>query len=213
VCLVPRAAETFDVGLAEIDIPVDQPLDQPLVARVVTPRLFARLGQGGSFGSAAEVFEGDVYLYWCDRGPAPCFLARAAVDRAQDPSAYTYWTGSGWTGDQRQMAALPLGPVPDRVSPSVRWVPALSSFVMLDMDGWGRLDLRFATRPEGPWSAAQTTLLEECPRTYPENCFAGAIHAQLSDPTHVAVGFFDPAQPFGTGQSTRVAEVGLTRRS
>ena len=212
VCLVPRAAETFDIGLAEIVIPADHRPEDPLVAHVVTPRLFGKLGRGGSFGAAAEVFEGDAYVWWCDLAETPCFLARAPLDRVQDLAAYTYWTGAGWGAEQGRMAPLPLGPVASRISSSVRWVPALASFVMLDMDGWGRLDLRFADRPEGPWSAAQTSILEECPGTYPENCFAGAIHAQLSDAAHLAVGYFDPRQPFGTGRSTRVIDIGLTPR-
>lgn len=212
VCLVPRTSETFDVGLAEIDIPADQSTDIPLVARVVTPRLFARAGPGGSFGSAAEYFEGQAYLWWCDLGATPCFLARAPIDHVQEREAYTYWTGSDWSGDEATKAALPLGSTPERISLAVRWVPALATFAMLDMDGWGRLDLRFASRPEGPWSAAETTILEECTRTYPENCFAGMIHAHLSGPDHLTVGFFDPSQPFGTGRSTRVADVALTPR-
>jgi len=92
---------------------------------------------------------------------------------------WRFWANGKWQRDFR--ASTPVYPeAPSEAS--VSYWPALKKFVLVHTDGiWGKVILRTADKPEGPWSDA--VLLYECPEIkYPAKvfCYAGKAHPQLS---------------------------------
>jgi hypothetical protein len=101
------------------------------------------------FHHAAVLDAGALHLFAC--GPAGrCRLARAPFERATERAAYEFWTGAGGSPE----VALAAEEVPGAASGfSVAYVTYLERFVALGSAG-GRVHLRTAPQPEGPWGDA-----------------------------------------------------------
>ncbi len=208
VCLVPGGATTFDIGLAEARYPVGPGAPSaPTSVRIRTARLFPKLGKAGGYGIASVIDGPHAYVYWCGQDAEPCTVARVPVEAAADASAYRYWDGREWVPEAAAATPLVMGPSHERIKASVRWVPGLDRFVMVDVDAWNTLSVRVAQRPEGPWTAPASVRLGECTEAHPNNCFAAEVQPQLSGAGHVAVSYFDPTRPFGVESPTRVVDV------
>jgi hypothetical protein len=211
VCLVPGGAETFDIGLAEAWFAVGPDASAtPTAVAVLNPRVFPKLGSAGGYGVASVIDGSDVYVYWCGQDSGPCTVARAALDHVADASAYRYWDGTAWAAGASEARPMVMGPSQTRIKASIRWVPGLERYVMVDVDPWNSVDVRVATRPEGPWTAPARSVLTECTQPFPNNCFAAEVQPQLSSADHVAVSYFDPSRPFGVEPTTRLVEIPIT---
>ena len=101
------------------------------------------------FHHAAALDAGDAYLYACAT-TGLCKVARATYTRVTERAAYTFWTGSGWSADVAgAVATVPGG----TTGFSVAYNTYLERFVsVVSVPFSGRILLRTATRPEGPWS-------------------------------------------------------------
>jgi hypothetical protein len=137
-------------------------------------------------------------------------VARVALDHATDRAAYRYFDGTGWVPDAAAARPLAMGESHLRIKTSVQRVEALGRYVMADVDAWNQVQVRVATRPEGPWSAAAAASLPECTQPYPNNCFAVEVQPQLSDGTQVTVSYFDPMRPYDLEPTTRVVQIPIT---
>ena len=103
------------------------------------------------FSHAAALDAGDLHLYACSAASGRCRVARAPFERATERAAYTFWTGAGWSPE----VALASEDVPGSTTGfSVAYNTYLERFVALaTAPGSGRVELRTAPQPEGPWSA------------------------------------------------------------
>jgi hypothetical protein len=71
-----------------------------------------------------------------------------------DAGAYEYWTGSGWGAHRRNAVPVCEGPAGEL---SVAYHRGLGCWLMVHLDdAGGRIVLRAADAPTGPWSEGQT---------------------------------------------------------
>jgi hypothetical protein len=96
-----------------------------------------------------------VYLFGTPNGRAGAIsLARVAPPSVGDPSAYLYWTGTGWSKRVREAVPVCDGPAGEL---SVAYHRGLGCWLMVHLDdAGGRIVLRAADEPTGPWSEGQT---------------------------------------------------------
>lgn len=108
-----------------------------------------------AFGSAALIQAGTLYVYGCgiptgsgfDKG---CRLGRVDPANVLDRSAWTYYTGSGWSPQISQAQSVFSG---DSFL-SVEWNAFLNEYVALYSQPFSNnVLLRTAPQPEGPWSS------------------------------------------------------------
>lgn len=114
------------------------------------PEVFT--GSDPPFHHAAALDAGDLYLYACGATTARCRIARAPFATATDRTTYQFWTGAGWSPD----VTGAIEDVPGSSAGFTVWyVTYLERFVALaGVAGSGRVTLRVAPQPEGPWSEA-----------------------------------------------------------
>lgn len=115
--------------------------------------LGARPMQMGGFARA----DGWIYFFHTGNGRhGPIHLARVEPEQVGDPRRYAHWTGDGWSTRIRDSAAIvpaPAGELSAGLHRGLgRWL-----LVHLDDPG-GRIVLRSAERPTGPWTDGQTLL-------------------------------------------------------
>ncbi|MGE3284685.1 MAG: DUF4185 domain-containing protein [Pseudonocardia sp.] len=82
----------------------------------------------------------------------PVFCARVDPAEVADPAAYRHWTGSSWSprvGKARPVAAGPAGEI------SVAFHTGLGCWLLVHLAG-GRIVLRTAAHPTGPWTEGET---------------------------------------------------------
>jgi hypothetical protein len=96
-----------------------------------------------------------VYLFGTPNGRAGAVsLARVSPASVGDPGAYVYWTGSGWSEKVRQAVPVCEGPAGEV---SVAHHRGLGCWLMVHLDdAGGRIVLRAADTPTGPWSEGRT---------------------------------------------------------
>lgn len=114
---------------------------------------------------ALVVTEGDVdyvYVYGCQPNPdnadeagggvhaAPCRLARVPRPDAATAESYRYWSGSDWSEDVASAAV-----VIDHTSGglSVSYNSYVGKYLAVNSTPGNSVVVRWADRPEGPWSA------------------------------------------------------------
>jgi hypothetical protein len=173
---VVRGFETLGTGLAT--------LDRAAARFVAGPRyLFAADGRPG-YGDAALVTGGFVYAYGCATSgflAMDCFVARAPVDAASDPTAWRYYRDGDDFGDDPD-EAWPIfsggsGLAVTTVGPRV--VVAYSTPL------GDTIFQRTGLGPTGPWSPAAP--LSRC--LAPAGAFCGALSfaAPLAGPDELAL--------------------------
>lgn len=110
------------------------------------------------FQMGAFTRDGDhVYLFGTTNGRhGDAYLSRVEAPGVLDLSAYEYFTGSGWSRDERAAVPVLPGPVGElSVAYSVHWGQWLA--LHLDDPG-GAILLHTADRPEGPWSPGEVAV-------------------------------------------------------
>lgn len=121
--------------------------------------------------------DGFVYSYGTPQGrQGAAYLARVPEAKIIELDAYEYWDGGKWVldnvGAARQIIPAPMSEM------SVMWNDYLKKFISLTY-AEGRIDLRTADKPEGPWSEPRS-ILEA--RQLPGAFYAPFIHPWSSGP-------------------------------
>ena len=100
--------------------------------------------------------EGGKYVYAvgtpCGRF-AGARVGRVVADKVLDTKAWEYFDGAGWVSDQAQAAEVIRPGVGEG---SLVWNPGIGRWMYSTLNELSEaIELRFAERPEGPWSAPQ----------------------------------------------------------
>ena len=137
-----------------------------------------------SFGSAV-MKEGEyIYVYGNSARGLPTergtIVARVPENKLLDFDAWRFFSNGKWETSFR--AATPI--FPDAPSESSVWYqPSLKKYVAVYSQGiWGKIVLRTANSPTGPWDHART--IYECPemKWSPKVfCYAGKGHPELAN--------------------------------
>jgi len=109
--------------------------------------------QLGSFARTAD----GIYFFHTRNGRRGS-IHLACVDPAGvgDPRSYRYWTGTGWSQWRRRSAPVASGPAGEL---SAAFHAGLDRWLVVHLDDpGGRIVLRSAERPTGPWSDGETVL-------------------------------------------------------
>ncbi|MBB6378211.1 hypothetical protein BKA01_005471 [Pseudonocardia eucalypti] len=117
-----------------------------------------------------------VYLFGTRNGRfGPVYLARVDPGAVASPSRYEYWTGQGWVSGVKAARPVTDGPAGEL---SVAFHHGLGVWLMVHLDDpGGRIALRAADRPTGPWSDGVTLLSgAEHPGLYGGYLHPGALH-------------------------------------
>lgn len=150
-------------------------------------------GEDAAFGAETLLSGGYIYIYGYanfqnSAGQNNLILARAPEDKLDHFRAWEYFSNGNWTKDFRKIAPIFSGAPPEG---SVSWQPFLKKFVFVYTDGiWGRIVMRTAGAPEGPWSLPVT--LYQCPEMrFSRNifCYAGKGHPELSATNELLISY------------------------
>jgi hypothetical protein len=107
-----------------------------------------------------------IYVYGIPGGrDGDVSLAVVPADRLVDRYAYRFWTGTGWSADEKDATPLVHGPAGEL---SVRWSSWYRRWLMTYLDDpKGQILLRTSPSPTGPWSDPQVvTTTREHPEAY-----------------------------------------------
>jgi hypothetical protein len=117
-----------------------------------------------------------VYLFGTPNGRAGAVsLARVTPSLVGDPGAYAYWTGAGWGERVRNAVPVCDGPAGEL---SVAHHRSLGCWLMVHLDdAGGRIVLRAADAPTGPWSEGRTLVSD----TDHPALYGGFIHPHALD--------------------------------
>lgn len=140
-------------------------------------------------GLGPTVLDGWLYTFGCD-GPGdgfPCVLARAPVERLQDPTAWTWYEGPGWSTDPGDARPLFEGaPIL-----SVAWHTGLGAWLTVYSRPFDEAVVaRVAPALTGPWSREVTLL------TTPDAPYDAVHHAELDTADSVTITW---SRPNGVG--------------
>jgi hypothetical protein len=148
-----------------------------------------------AWGSAIVTSGGYMYVYGADldrtnHSVYGMKIARMPVGHSTDVGAWTYWSGSGWVGDESSAAV-------------VQTLNDLTG-VAADPDGRGfigvsvpsgllrdtTVDLSYASSPEGPWSAPQPIYVIPEIRQYEgEMAYFPTFHQELASSDQLVVSY------------------------
>jgi len=129
-------------------------------------------------------------------------IGRVRLESVADRASYRFWDGAGWAGDLG--AARPiLARIPGGLG-SVAWSTHLRSYVSAfsDVCTGGKLVLRTAPRPEGPWSEASTVDLAALGAT--AESYAGMLHPDLGNGAEMWFTFYWPAGENGALRAGKI---------
>jgi Domain of unknown function (DUF4185) len=120
-----------------------------------------------------------VYLFGTRNGRfGPVYLARVEPSAVAEPRRYRMWTGAGWHRWWRRARPVAPGPCGEL---SVAFHRGLGVWLMLHLEdrprGPGRIVLRAARQPTGPWSEPQTAVSGQ---DYP-GLYGGYLHPGALD--------------------------------
>ncbi len=211
VCLGAGFLDIEDVGLAVVEYlydPDDPPVDRPVRGRVTQADLAPTTAR---FGRAALLApDGFVYGQECGVFPdawGPCRVARVRPEVLTDPAAWRYWIGGPWTDaaswSARRSDAAPMAmpaPVgePYPVAAFDLEYDADLGIYLMAYTPWpgfcGRVALRVAETPVGPWTEPVEVTLPDCREEIDGDdyyCYAGTLQSALCEPDRVGVGYFD----------------------
>jgi hypothetical protein len=201
--------EPHGVAVAEwIYDPATYALGQPIRATLLAGHLFADVDTAEA---AVVGTDGLIYVYGCD-GPAnggwpteygPCTVGRVAASQVADASAYRFWDGSGWSAGSGSAMSMPDGRdgVTNLPPGGVDVVyDATNHLYVMGYSPWpgftNQVALRFATAPQGPWTAPVVATLPGCDDTVAGqdlHCYAAAVQPRFSTPGTIGLGWYDQA--------------------
>lgn len=210
VCLGPGpTVEPHGVALAEwIYQPGTAGNGQPILATILDQHLFDDVDQAEA---AVIGTDARIYVYDCD-GPTqggwpteygPCTIARVDPADAEDTGAYRYWNGSSWVSSRAAASALTMPDGRDGITNlpvggvNVVYDPATALYVM-GYSPWPgytpQLALRYATSPQGPFTAPLVVTLPDCTGSWADTdywCYAAGVQPQFSTAQGIGVGWYD----------------------
>lgn len=166
---------------------VENPDASPARWKITKQKLpLVTLSDGEDVVMGCEILQtgGYIYIYsYSDRtndtSVKKLILARVPESTLADLGSWEFFSHGTWIKDFQASSPIFSGVGAEG---SVSWQPFLKKFVFVYSDGiWGRIVMRTADAPEGPWSGPIT--LYQCPemRISPQIfCYAGKGHPELS---------------------------------
>lgn len=172
----------FSTSLAHIKNPKDDPLKWR-IEQIKFPFADYQDKYSTVFGAAVMKDKGYVYVYGNRSAPEKkdkgMILARVPEKKFASFDEWRFYSDGEWKTDFKSSTPI-CDEAPSEAS--VSYWPALKKYVFVHAIGiWGKIGLRTADSPEGPWS--EPTIIYECPEMkYPSKvfCYAGKAHPQLS---------------------------------
>ena len=126
--------------------------------------------------------EGDrLYLPEISEAPKGLILARVNAPEIENPAAYEFFTGQGWSTNRADVKVI-LREAYGQVS--VMWVPALQRYLMATSSDFfhpHEIQFRQAKQIEGPWSAPARIPVPEMPGKKTSLIYCIFLHPELSD--------------------------------
>ena len=122
-----------------------------------------------------------LYLYEISACPKGLILARVPVAKIENPKAYVFLTGQGWSTNRAQAKVI-LREAYGQVS--VVWNARWSRYLMATSSDFSHpqeIQLREAARPEGPWSPPLRIAIPEMPGKKTSLIYCAFLHPELSD--------------------------------
>jgi hypothetical protein len=173
-------------------------------------------GLSRQWGMAATYAEdGFVYLYSCPRHES-CLLARALPGDLGQPVNWEFFGAGRWVlGTESAATPLPMPGAQPVAGVAVEWIPSIGRYVMAYTASPGfttTAQIRWADRPQGPWSEPVAVPLPDCEADLANACYAVSVHPELSSGSRVGLTWFDrgAARDTGDGYGRLIAgRVGL----
>lgn len=131
-----------------------------------------------SFGSAALINNGTLYIYGCgvpsDSNDKGCRLAQVDPANVLDPTAWTFYAGGGqWSSQLTDAVSV----IPEANILSISWNEYLQQYVAVSSPPFSQnVTLRTAPQPEGPWSQEVTAFVAMQPTS--GNVYDARAHAE-----------------------------------
>ena len=147
---------------------------------------FVRLRPNGQWrfpvNPAQILREGDwLYLPEISDAPKGLILARVNAPEIENPAAYEFFTGKGWSTNRADVKVVfreAYGQI------SVMWVPALRRYLMATSSDFfhpHEIQFRQAKQIQGPWSAPARIPVPEMPGKKTALVYCTFFHPELSD--------------------------------
>jgi uncharacterized protein DUF4185 len=164
-----------------------------------------------SFGSAAFIREGILYIYGCgipsNGGDKGCRLAKVDPASVLDRSAWTFYAGNGnWSSQIGSAASV----IPDANILSISWNAYLQQYVAIYSQIFSQnVMIRTSPAPEGPWSGERTAFVAMRPES--GNVYDARSHSEydLNGGQTIFVTYSRSTGPFSS--EIRLASVQLRR--
>ncbi len=178
--------------LASVKNPDDSPARWKISTKK-TPFVSLPNGEAVSFGSATLQSGGFVYIYGYSNltnasGQKHLILARVPENELNHFEDWEFFSNNNWTNDFSKTTSIFSDAPPEG---SVSWQPFLNKFVFVYTEGiWGKIVMRTADAPAGPWSSP--TMLYQCleMKISPEVfCYAGKGHPELSATNQLLISY------------------------
>ncbi len=183
--------ETLSTGFAEL-------APGATVARRLGEVFVVPEAQLATWGFAKD---GTYYAYGCEP-QGGCRLGRAPLPSVESRAAWSFWDGNAWTADLR---GAPLDVPGSTTGFSVTWNDAFGAFVAVESVPFsGRIRLRTAPAPEGPFSAAVDVMNVGAP------IYATVQHPELATASTIAITYYRSTGSFQG--DLHLVEVSLARR-
>ncbi len=150
-------------------------------------------GEAVSLGSATLQSGGFVYIYGYSNqtnstAQKKLILARVPKNELNNSDEWEFFSNGSWAKNFAKATPIFSGAPPEG---SVSWQPYLNKFVFVYTDGiWGKIVMRTADAPQGPWSGPTT--LYQCPemKISPQVfCYAAKGHPELSATNELLISY------------------------
>jgi Domain of unknown function (DUF4185) len=175
---------------------VSNPLDDPTKWKIAYQKVpFARFDKTPrrSFGSAVLRVDKFVLIYGYEEKPTKPFptrkllIARAPADKLADFDSWRFFSNGEWKADVEAATAQIDGLGTEF---SVSYFPGLRKYALVTTENGlsDKITGRFATSPEGPWSAP--VVLYTCPEMKKDRkvfTYAGKAHPHLSTGNDIVI--------------------------
>jgi len=147
---------------------------------------FTRLRPGGYWKFPVEpiqvVRQGPLlYLFEISSAPKGLILARVATDKIENPAAYEFFTGQGWSTNRTEVTVV-LREAYGQVS--IIWSPSRHRYLMATSSDFlhpREIQLRESARIEGPWSSPVRIPVPDRTDKATKLVYCAFLHPELSD--------------------------------